>query len=66
MDQFEINEKIAELRERGFEIDEGNLIDGPWIPDGTIRIYRVSDNNLYICASSVEEALNRFSSISYF
>lgn len=34
-EEREILEKIAE---RGFSVDEGNLIGGPFIPDGRIRI----------------------------
>jgi hypothetical protein len=32
-----------ELDERGLVLDEGNLISGPFIPDGTVRIYHPDD-----------------------
>lgn len=32
-----------ELEGRGFVLDEGCLIDGPFIPDGTVRIYATDD-----------------------
>lgn len=28
------------LIERGYTVDHGDLIGGPFIPDGTVRIYR--------------------------
>lgn len=58
-------QQIRELKARGFNIDEGNLIDGPFIPDGMVRIYRVNDSNVFICELTVEEALNSFFSRTF-
>lgn len=30
---------LAVLEERGLTVDEVALVDGPFIPDGTVRIY---------------------------
>jgi hypothetical protein len=58
MDEYEIKQRITELHERGLDIDEGNLIGGPFIPDGMVRIYRTSDHSVIVCECTVEEALN--------
>lgn len=36
MDEREFRDLLAE---RGLELDEGNLIQGPFIPDGMWRVY---------------------------
>lgn len=45
----------------GFHVDHGDQIDGPWIPDGTVRIYDPSTLNIYGYGRTVEEALDDFS-----
>ena len=37
---MELEEQLVAL---GYTVDHGNLIDGPFIPDGTVRIYRGDD-----------------------
>jgi len=37
---MELEEQLVAL---GYTVDHGNLIDGPFIPDGTVRIYRDDD-----------------------
>lgn len=32
-----------QLAAQGLTVDEGNLIDGPFIPDGRVRVYRGDD-----------------------
>jgi len=40
------DEIMSVLTERELKVDEGNLIDGPFIPDGTVRIYEGWSNVL--------------------
>lgn len=54
MDLTEIQERLSA---EGFLIDEGNLIGGPFIPDGRCRIY--NPTSMYILAEgrTLEEAI---------
>lgn len=40
----------------GFDVDLGNVIGGPFIPDGTVRIYETASNNVIAQGPSLEEA----------
>lgn len=53
----EIREREAEVTNTGLEIDEGNLIAGPFIPDGNVRIYDPETLTVVAEGSNVEEAL---------
>lgn len=51
-------EEILEtLEDKGLALDEGDRIDGPFIPDGTVRIYD-PECPVIVCAegSTVAEA----------
>jgi len=41
----------------GLVIDEGNLISGPFIPDGTVRIYDPETVSVWGEGDSLKEAL---------
>jgi len=40
MTDQELEERLVEA---GYTVDHGYLIDGPFIPDGTVRVYRGED-----------------------
>jgi len=54
MDLLEIKER---LEAEGYVIDEGNLIAGPFIPDGRCRIYDPTSMHIVAEGRTVEKAL---------
>ena len=53
MDEFEFK---TELRERNLAVDYGDVIGGPFIPDGLYRVYETETNGM-ICSSKTYEGL---------
>lgn len=49
-------EILQELTCRGLQVDEGNVIGGPFIPDGVVRIY--DDSGVRGEGRTLEEAYN--------
>lgn len=50
-------EQLRESIERqGFAIDEGNVIGGPFTPDGTVRIYEAASGIVHGEGSTLAEA----------
>lgn len=50
----------------GLKLDEGGLIDGPFIPDGTIRIYDPETHSILGSGDSLIEAYrNAKSSVDF-
>ncbi len=49
----EIEEKVAEM---GLAIDNGATIGGPFIPDGTTRIYDPETYSMKACGKTLESA----------
>jgi len=48
---------LIEILERaGLAVDEGDRISGPFIPDGTVRIYDPETDSLLASGSSLAEA----------
>ena len=52
-----MQEDLEKLSEHGLLVDEGNLIQGPFIPDGRVRIYRESDHSVVAEGRTYEEAV---------
>lgn len=48
------------LEERGFELDEGNLIAGPFIPDGRWRVYRTDDHLVIAEGCDLADVMENF------
>jgi hypothetical protein len=51
------DELLAIVHAQGFVVDEGNLISGPFIPDGRVRIYDPETNDVLAQGRTIEEAL---------
>jgi hypothetical protein len=55
MDEDDI--KLA-IKGMGLKLDQGCLIDGPFIPDGTIRVYDPETSAILGSGDSLTEAYN--------
>ena len=53
MDEDDIR---AAIKGRGYEVDEGILIDGPFIPDGTVRIHDPETSSIKGSGDTLREA----------
>lgn len=53
MDERELE---SALEEHGLAVDEGNVIGGPFIPDGRYRLYSCETHDV-ICESRTREGL---------
>lgn len=59
MDEREIR---FEVSERGLAIDDGNVIGGPFIPDGIVRIY---DRSTYYVAGSGHDLRSAYENLLF-
>lgn len=57
MSKYEDNLEAA-LAEHGLALDAGNVIGGPFIPDGIYRIYRPGDLGIVGSGSTLEAAID--------
>lgn len=57
MNESEFRERLAQM---GLELDEGNVIGGPFIPDGTYRVYDPDTHGVVDCNRDLEALIQGF------
>jgi hypothetical protein len=59
MDEYDF--RVA-LEDHGLAVDEGNVIGGPFIPDGRYRIYNLSTHDVICDAKTYRGLIEEFES----
>ena len=58
-------EMLKDLDKRDYGVDEGNVIGGPFIPDGRVRIYHRLTNHVESEGATLEEAYSEMAGLAY-